>query len=560
MATHTYRRSVHRRSRSNRRWIWVWGGAGLLVLIQLLYPGSWIPPLTRLDGTQVSGKSEADIKAMVASDTYSQASLKVDIEGSAKRASATVTAHEAGLQPDAATTYDALRSYPFWQRLIPLSFVAHGVLTDHSVQVISAEKVFDEFVKSQVQACGVAAKDASVAVKNGKASLVSARDGQTCEASMVRERLLKVGLKHEGSTVKFSAKKVAPTISDRHAESAVRDAQKRIDQDIKLSVAGTTHSLDPATIGSFLSFAPDAKDEKKLAIDLDSEVVRSYLATIEEKMYKAPTAKSEGRALNYSATKTALYKQIFEKGDGTVGVVTVSIPAGTAAHKLYAASVTGLQELLDDIVTAKGRYGISVRMLDGTVTSSRGDVQYHPASTYKLYVAYGLLKGIEKGKYHWSDQATGGLTISQCFDKMIINSDNDCAVWFGNTVGWANINSEMRAIGLEHTSTLYGQQRSTANDETLFLTKLQNGDLLQETERDRLLGVMKRQVYRSGIPAGLKGATVADKVGFLDADLHDSALVYADKQTYALTILTTGSSWAGIADAAAQIQLQLDRM
>ncbi len=559
MTAYDRRRPVYR-SRRNRRWLWVGGGIGLVVIFQLLYPSRWVPPFTRLDGVQISGKSEAEIKSMIAADAYRQASVRIDTAGPVKQDSVTVAADAAGLQPDEAATVEGLRAYPFWQRLIPLSLIGRGVLADHSVRVVSAGSSFDEFVKTQVQVCAVAATNASVTVKNGTAELAPSRDGQTCDASMVRERLLETALKRKGTVITISAKKVSPIRGDRYAKSAVKSAQKRIDQDIKLSVAGTTYALDAATIGSFLSFSPDTKDEKKLTIDLDSEGVRAYLATIEKKIYRAPTASGKGKALNYSATKTVLRKQILEKGDGTVEVATVDIPAGTTVRELYTANAAGLQELLDDIVSAKGRYGISVRMLDGTVTSSRGDAQYHPASTYKLYVAYGLLKGIEKGKYHWNDLSTGGLTISQCFDKMIINSDNTCAVWFGNTVGWATINDEVHAIGLDHTTTLYGQQRSTANDETIFLTKLQNGELLKEAERDRLLGVMKRQVYRSGIPAGLKGVTVADKVGFLDADLHDSALVYSAKQTYALTILTTGSSWANIADAAAQIQLQLDRM
>jgi beta-lactamase class A len=63
---------------------------------------------------------------------------------------------------------------------------------------------------------------------------------------------------------------------------------------------------------------------------------------------------------------------------------------------------------------------------------------------------------------------------------------------------------------------------------------------------------MKGNVYRKGIPAGVNG-TVADKVGFLDALLHDAAIVYGPHGTYVLAIMTDGSSWATIADLAGQI-------
>lgn len=550
---------MHKSRRSKRR-VWIWGTIVLVIIVQLLYPSRWMTPFIRLDSVRVSGKSEAEIKTMLASDAYQQASIKIDTHGPVKDASDTVTLQTTGLQPDASRTVESLKGYSFWQRLIPFSIIGRGLLTDHAVKVASTGNAFDTFVKAQKQSCTVAAVNASITVKDGKASLVASKEGQTCDVSMVRDQLLATALRREGTTVTLSAKKLAPIRDDKYAKSALKTAQKLMREDIKLSVAGKTYTLGAATLGSFLSLTPDAKDGKKLTIDLDSEAVRSYLATIEKKIYRAPTASSKGLALNYSATKNALTKQILEKGDGTVEGTTVNIPAGVAVDKLYAADAAGLQELLNDIVAAKGQYGISVRMLDGAVTSSRGDTHYHPASTYKLYVAYGLLKGIEAGKFHWNDQSTGGLTINQCFEKMIVYSDNTCAEWFGGTVGWATINKEVHAIGLNNTSTLYGQQQSTANDETLFLIKLQNGDLLKQTERDRLIALMKRQVYREGIPTGLKGITVADKVGFLNADLHDSAIVYAPKQTYAMTIMTTGSSWANIADAAAQIQLQLDRM
>jgi len=64
---------------------------------------------------------------------------------------------------------------------------------------------------------------------------------------------------------------------------------------------------------------------------------------------------------------------------------------------------------------------------------------------------------------------------------------------------------------------------------------------------------MKRNVYRQGIPAGTS-ATVADKVGFLNALVHDAAIVYSSKGTYVLTIMTDGSSWANVAELTRKIE------
>lgn len=52
---------------------------------------------------------------------------------------------------------------------------------------------------------------------------------------------------------------------------------------------------------------------------------------------------------------------------------------------------------------------------------------------------------------------------------------------------------------------------------------------------------------------------MADKVGFLDGLLHDAAIVYSDKGDYSMVILTDGSSWDAIAEAASTIYDALRR-
>lgn len=94
---------------------------------------------------------------------------------------------------------------------------------------------------------------------------------------------------------------------------------------------------------------------------------------------------------------------------------------------------------------------------------------------------------------------------------------------------------------------------TTAGDLTTFVGALQSGQLLNPSSTNTLLSAMKRNVYRQGIPAGASGQT-ADKVGFLDAFLHDASIVYSPRGTYALSIMTEGSSWATIADLTRQIE------
>jgi len=121
-------------------------------------------------------------------------------------------------------------------------------------------------------------------------------------------------------------------------------------------------------------------------------------------------------------------------------------------------------------------------------------------------------------------------------------------------IGASGLNADIKSIGLTSTAFRADNNLTTPNDLANYLTKLERGQLPIKTEsRDRLLGAMKRNVYRQGVPSGASGQT-ADKVGFLWGLLHDAAIVYSPKGTYVLAVMTDGSSWANIADLTRKIE------
>lgn len=230
--------------------------------------------------------------------------------------------------------------------------------------------------------------------------------------------------------------------------------------------------------------------------------------------------------------------------------------AKEAVRKLSEANISTLMQQYAQ--THTGTFSISMSELSGQLRQS----SYNPtklfisASTYKLFAAYSTLKRVEDGTWNLADKIVGGRDLATCFNDMIVNSDNDCAEAFLNKIGRSVVTSEAHSIGCNSTifsNTDYA--RTSAADLTLFLTKLYQGQILtQQSSRDRLINAMKRQVYRQGIPAGLKGIVVADKVGFINAVLNDAAIVYSPTGTYILVIMTDGSSWSTIADLANKIE------
>lgn len=212
-----------------------------------------------------------------------------------------------------------------------------------------------------------------------------------------------------------------------------------------------------------------------------------------------------------------------------------------------------MQPTLDSIF-AGADYAVQVVSManDATIVSIDPEQQFTGASTYKLFVAYSMISAVENGTMTWNTPFNGQ-TLGSCFDTMIVNSDNACPLAWLNMKNPLTVQQEMRDAGFMN-SGFADDSYVTAGDLADYLTRLYKGTFMDADSRAKLLEDMKTQVYRSGIPTGIgEHGTVADKVGFLDGLLHDAAIVYSDKGDYVMVILTDGSSWSAIAQAAGAI-------
>ncbi|MFR0556344.1 serine hydrolase [Pseudoscardovia radai] len=212
-----------------------------------------------------------------------------------------------------------------------------------------------------------------------------------------------------------------------------------------------------------------------------------------------------------------------------------------------------MQPTLDSIF-AGADYAVQVVSManDATIVSIDPEQQFTGASTYKLFVAYSMISAVENGTMTW-DTPFNGQTLGSCFDTMIVNSDNACPLAWLNMKNPLTVQQEMRDAGFMN-SGFADDSYVTAGDLADYLTRLYKGTFMDPDSRAKLLEDMTTQVYRSGIPTGIgEHGTVADKVGFLYGLLHDAAIVYSDKGDYVMVILTDGSSWGAIAQAAGAI-------
>lgn len=194
---------------------------------------------------------------------------------------------------------------------------------------------------------------------------------------------------------------------------------------------------------------------------------------------------------------------------------------------------------------------------DEALLQWNGDIGFHPASTYKLFIADSMIRAVEQGQWAWEDWFLG-TSLGECFDAMIIYSDNDCPEAWLDEIPPDALTQRAAEIGATHTQLDWGVFSSTTNDMAVFLAQAYRGELFGSDGRTRLFEDMVSQEFRDGIPAGVPaGTVVADKVGFLEAELHDVGIIELPSGSFALAIYTEGSSWESIAEATSVIVSEL---
>ncbi|GFZ95576.1 serine hydrolase [Nesterenkonia alkaliphila] len=206
-----------------------------------------------------------------------------------------------------------------------------------------------------------------------------------------------------------------------------------------------------------------------------------------------------------------------------------------------------------------GQISISVQELGGQNRSASTGTgkSFVTASTYKIFVAYSIIREVEAGQRDWSDPVLEDRDLAQCFQDMIVLSDNPCPEKLGPEIGWGNIWADASAQGAGNTRGGEGGIRTNAQDLTNFMSNLGAGNLaMSGPGHDRLRNALAANVHREGIPAGSAGQ-VLNKPGFINGNLHDTAIVHHPSGTYVLTILTQGSSWSSVAAITRDIETAL---
>ena len=535
------------------------GLLGLLMLVQIFYPGDRLLPFASIDKQSVGMQTKQQVTELL-NKRYSEHKLAIYM-GIDSKAFSTPTLKDVDITVDNTERVKAM-NYPWYLRVLPSSLFWAG-LAKSDVPTPTFGKAFEKYVDEKLMGeCRKAPVNATLKADGDRLTVVRAQPGGECQRDDVLATLKKARpVLGEESKVMVKQKEVFPAVTDKAAKAVADDINAQVAKGVPLEVAGETVVLPAKDVLSWLDItAPDngvqvivngeraaAYLNPKVAPKVSVKPGISYITTVDFTETSRVNGAS-GQALDINRTAASIGEVVKGEAESAQAVVMV-LPPVEQYTRSYSPTDAGLSALLANYAKDHpGSYGISLIELDGKKrrASYNGDQQFVTASTYKLLVAYSLLKRIDAGTKDWDSNA-------DCFNKMISNSDNACAEAFLENLGLSNVTKDINAIGLKNSNfTKTGGPYATANDLALLLGMLQSGQNFSLVNRDRLISAMKGNIFRKGIPAGASG-TVADKVGFMDDLLHDAAIVYSPSGTYVLVVMTQGSSWATIADLAGQI-------
>jgi beta-lactamase class A len=529
------------------------------VFWQVNYPADQALPSLKLGGLDVGGKDRAAIVAQLTD--YAQKG-EVTITSPSREWKAKW--QSIGLNVDAEASADAAIAYEQWERLIPFSAPLRAQRTaELPLIALVDEDRLHEFATKLVAEDKQAAQDATISVKDGVVAVDEAKNGYVYNIDEVKQQVQASAVAADAK-LRLAPQQVGYVRSAKELAAAKTAAENIVAHRLSLKVGEHTFSPDAKIVGSWLQFPEDPKT-KQLTAALDGEAIRHYLTDIDEKTKIAPgtstvtlldgqevarTPAAAGRSVaadgSIQQIQTALTGQELKP---QIELATAAVPPKVTYVRTYSQSNAGIAAIIRDWdATHYGDYAVIVRELggQGRYAEYQPDKPYVTSSTFKLFTYYAVQDRIQKGLINYQTTTDMGWSVDACLQEMIVRSTNPCAISLMNMVGWQESQDIVTAGGFPATfinNQAGGDKYSTVRDESNYFMRLYYGTLMGQEATDRLLGYLKRQIWRAGIPAGVPaGVTVADKVGFYNGWVHDIAIVYGPKSTYILAIMSKGGS------------------
>lgn len=233
------------------------------------------------------------------------------------------------------------------------------------------------------------------------------------------------------------------------------------------------------------------------------------------------------------------------------------VKAQQAAQAERTQDLVTLGSQINGVISANAGVDFSVSIIDpgdGKLAQYGDSSTFDSASVGKLITATDFLHQVETGQESLSE-TLGGNSAEYELQQMIVVSDDDAWATLNNELGYNQLQAYASQIGLNGYNAV--NDTIGSSDIALLLEKLYKGQLLNDADTQLLLGYMKQANYRDFmVPAVPSGDTIYHKVGLINDDVHDAAIIIHGSQSLIVVIFTNGNgvyNWPARALAMQQI-------
>lgn len=202
-----------------------------------------------------------------------------------------------------------------------------------------------------------------------------------------------------------------------------------------------------------------------------------------------------------------------------------------------------------------GTWTVYVQHLGTGNTISIDSKPIYAASVIKLYCAAAIYKAVEDGNLREDeveDLVKRMITVSDnyAFDELVQLLPPDYITeWCVDNGYWDTEQNHCIA-----SDWAYQVLRTSPKDNTTsvddvgeLLASIYKGECVSEQASKKIIKLMKKQEFRSKIPAGLpEGVKCGNKTGETDNTCHDSAIIWSDGGDYVLVVMgeAPGFAWS----------------
>jgi beta-lactamase class A len=206
----------------------------------------------------------------------------------------------------------------------------------------------------------------------------------------------------------------------------------------------------------------------------------------------------------------------------------------------------------------------------GERASLNADRRFVAASLSKLYALLTLYKAASEGRLSLDDEitmrssdvwayGTGVLsknpskypvgytmTLRECAEFMIQESDNTAELMLNRYLGEENIEAELHRIGADSTRYWHPINTTTPNDILLVLKKIGDPSYTSPELSDEMLELMTDTAFEDRLPPPLPEETrVAHKIGSYESTFSDAGIVFSEEseagQDYYIVVFSEGA-------------------